>query len=281
MTTEQKPAPVPAAAQETFLRAFHAEHPTVTGDALAGGRGPGGRSSYEMLSDRVSGRRRVLDLGCGDGVLLEVLARAEDRRPAGVDLSPESLALARRRPALAGTALVQARAQELPFPDRAFDACVSHMALMLMGDADQVVAEAARVLAPGGVLACVVGGGAVGGEAYELFGALLRSAVARAPAGQRVPALGDRRTRSRAGLAGLLEPAGFGPPDWETVPIDLGGPAEQVWSAVSGIYDVGPLAPDTVAGLRAAFLTEAAALAGPGGRVPCGFLVHVATAGRR
>jgi SAM-dependent methyltransferase len=198
-----------------------------------------------------------------------------------VDLSPESLSLARRRPALADAALVQARAQELPFPDRAFDACVSHMALMLMGDADRVVAEAARVLAPGGVLACVVGGGAVGGEAYELFGALLRSAVERAPAEQRVPALGDRRTRSRAGLAELLEPAGFGPPDWESVPIDLSGPAEQVWAAVSGIYDVGPLAPAAVAGLRTAFLTEAAALTGPDGRIPCGFLIHVATAGRR
>jgi hypothetical protein len=68
MSAERKPvapagrAPVPAAAQERFLKAFHAEHPAVTGDALAGGRGPDGRSSYELLSDRVVGHRRVLDL---------------------------------------------------------------------------------------------------------------------------------------------------------------------------------------------------------------------------
>ncbi|MFF8592494.1 hypothetical protein ACF061_13795 [Streptomyces sp. NPDC015220] len=152
---------------------------------------------------------------------------------------------------------------------------------MLMGDAERVFAEAARVLAPGGVLACVVGGGAVGGEAYELFGSLLRAAVRGAPAGQRVPALGDRRTRSREGLGALLRPAGFGPPAWETVPIDLGGPLERVWASVSGIYDVGPLAPAAVARLRDTFLAEAAGLAGPDGRVPCGFRVHVATAHRR
>ncbi|MEU5087336.1 methyltransferase domain-containing protein [Streptomyces sp. NPDC021356] len=268
---------VPSAVQEEFLRAFHAEHPAVTGNALGGGRAPDGRSSYELLADRVAGRRRILDLGCGDGVLLDLLAREPERRLAGVDLSPASLTLARGRPALAGAAVVQARAQELPFPDTAFDACVSHLALMLMSDADRVVAETARVLSPGGVLACVVGGGAVGGEAYELFGKLLRSAVERAPAEQRVPALGDRRTRSRAGLAELLAPAGFGPLEWETVAIDLGGPVERVWAAVSGLYDVGPLAPAAVARLRTDFLAAAKELTDADGRVPCGFRVHVAT----
>ncbi|ANH92046.1 ubiquinone biosynthesis protein UbiE [Streptomyces sp. SAT1] len=262
------------------MRSFHAEHPAVTGDALGGGRAPDGRSSYAILADQVAGRRRVLDLGCGDGVLLELLAAAPDRRLAGVDLSPHSLALARRRPALAGTALAQARAQRLPFSDGAFDACVSHLALMLMGDADKVVAETARVLVPGGVLACAVGGGAVGGEAYELFGSLLGAAGRQAPETQRIPALGDRRTRSRAGLAALLAPAGFEPPRWETVEIDLSGPAERVWAAVSGIYDVGPLAPAAVAALRADFLTGAKSLASADGRVPCGFRVHIATARR-
>lgn len=60
----------PTAAQEAFLRAFHAERPAVTAHAFADGRGPDGRSSYEILRDRVAGARRVLDPGCGDGVLL-------------------------------------------------------------------------------------------------------------------------------------------------------------------------------------------------------------------
>lgn len=264
--------------QEAFLRAFHAEHPAVTADAFGGGRAADGRSSYEILCDRVAGSRRVLDLGCGDGLLMELLARTDGRQIAGVDLSPEALALARCRPALAGATVRESRAQDLPFADDSFDACVSHMALMLMGDIERVIAEVARVLSPGGVLACVVGGGAVGGEVYEVFLGLLRSVIGTVPAAQRIPALGDRRTRSRDGLDSILRPAGFEPADWETVPIDLSGPAEQVWAAVSGIYDVGPLDPSTVASLREAFFNEVEARAMPNGHIPCGMKVHVTTA---
>ncbi|GAA2119883.1 class I SAM-dependent methyltransferase [Kitasatospora saccharophila] len=266
------------AAQEAFLRAFHAERPAVTGEAFGPGRSPDGRSSYQLLCDRLAGRASVLDLGCGDGLLLELLAGQRGRRLAGIDLSPQAVALARRRPALAGARLEVGRAQRLPFADDSFDACASHLALMLMGDAEQVVAEVARVLAPGGVLACVLGGGAVGGEAYERFGALLRRSLGDLPAERRIPALGDRRTRSRAGLDGLLAPAGFAAVDWETVPIDLSGPADRVWAALSGLYDLGPLDPAAVERLHGDFLAEVRDLPTPQGTVPCGFKVHLATA---
>ncbi|MER5860953.1 methyltransferase domain-containing protein [Streptomyces sp900105245] len=269
------------AAQEAFLQAFHAERPAVTAEAFGGGRAPDGRSSYQLLCDRVAGRRRVLDLGCGDGLLLELLAREEGRRLAGLDLSPQSLALARRRPALSGAALAKGRAQTLPFADDSFDACVSHMALMLMGEIEQVAAEVARVLSPGGVLACVLGGGAVGGEAYERFLGLLRRTVEEAPASRRIPALGDRRTRSREGLDEVLAPAGFAAVDWETVPLDLSGPVAQVWAAVSGLYDLGPLDRAAVERLRTAFLAEVRDITAPDGIVPCAFRIHVATARMR
>ncbi|MFS7876518.1 class I SAM-dependent methyltransferase [Streptomyces asiaticus] len=214
------------ASQEAFLQAFHAERPAVTAEAFGRGRAPDGRSSYELLCDRVAGSSRVLDLGCGDG---------------------------------------------------SFDACVSHMALMLMGEIEQVAAEVARVLCPGGVLACVVGGGAVGGESYERFLGLLRRTIAEAPAARRIPALGDRRTRSRDGLDEVLGPAGFGPVSWETVPIDLSGPVEEVWAAVSGLYDLGPLDGGTVERLREAFVAEVRAMTTPEGIVPCAFTIHLAT----
>ncbi|WP_245178794.1 class I SAM-dependent methyltransferase [Streptomyces montanisoli] len=144
-----------ARAQEAFLRAFHAERPAVTSETFGTGRSDDGRSSYRIVADLTADARRVVELGCGDGLLLEVLARTRDAADlAGVDLSPEALALARRRPALAGAALLEGRAQRLPFEDGAFDACVSHLALMLMADVEQVAAEAARVLVPGGLLVC-------------------------------------------------------------------------------------------------------------------------------
>ncbi|MYR03539.1 class I SAM-dependent methyltransferase [Streptomyces sp. SID6139] len=265
-----------SAVQEEFLRAFHAVRPAVTAEAFGRGRGPDGRSSYELLRDRVAGHRRVLDLGCGDGLLLELLARDGGRELAGVDLSPRSLALARLRPALFAARLHTGRAQELPFAEGSFDACVSHLALMLMGDIEQVAAEVARVLAPGGVLACVMDGGAVGGEAYERFVRLLRRAGEETTA--RIPALGDKRARSREGLEEVLRPVGFGEVEWETVPIDIGGTLEQVWESMSGLYDLAPMAEDAVARLHRDFLTEVADLVTPDGIVPCGFTVHLASA---
>ncbi|MEU0149380.1 class I SAM-dependent methyltransferase [Streptomyces sp. NPDC006288] len=265
------------APQEAFLQAFHAEHPAVTAEAFSRGHAPDGRSSYEILCDRVAGSMRVLDLGCGDGLLLELLARP-GRHLSGVDLSSHSLTLARRRPALFETRLEEGRAQRLPFADDSFDACVSHMALMLMSEIEEVAAEVARVLSPGGVLACVVGGGAVGGEAYERFLTLLRRSIEETPASQRIPALGDKRTRSREGLNEILGPAGFAAVDWETVPIDLSGPVEQVWTAVSSLYDLAPLDPARVERLRRTFFDEVTDMTTPDGHVPCAFKIRVVTA---
>ncbi|WP_323379263.1 methionine biosynthesis protein MetW, partial [Streptomyces durbertensis] len=77
---------------ETFLRDFHAVRPAVTSEVMAAGRGADGRSSYALVRDEVGDAERVLDLGCGDGHLLELLAVTgrDPRCLAGVDLSTAS-----------------------------------------------------------------------------------------------------------------------------------------------------------------------------------------------
>lgn len=277
MTTTPGAATDAARAAEDFLRAFHDRMPGRQSKGTEAAPTRDGRTSYEVLAERVAGARRVLDLGCADGALLELLAGRGAEVPAGVDLSEGELALARRRPALAGADLRQGRAQELPFADGSFDAVVSHMALMLMSDADRVVAEAARVLAPGGTFAVAVGGGPVPGEAVELF---LTLAVPYFKAAQRrLPRLGDRRTRSREGLDGLLAPLGFAPLSWETVVIGMDGTPHEVWSALTGtFYDMEVLDEEPTEELRAVFLDRAAGLSGAGGRVPCGMWINVAAA---
>src|SRR5579885_3026668 len=83
--------------------------------------------SVQATLDRMAPREgeSVLDLGCGTGVLLDRLRRGVRQRAlAGVDLSREMLAVARRRLG-AGVRLMQARAEALPFAEGSFDVIVS------------------------------------------------------------------------------------------------------------------------------------------------------------
>ena len=101
--------------------------------------------------------RRVLDFGCGVGRLSRGLSRHFDRYT-GVDISPEMIARARQ---IAGDAADRTfLANEAPdlgqFETGQFDLVVSFLVLQHIADRDQIrayLAEFARVLAPGGLIA--------------------------------------------------------------------------------------------------------------------------------
>jgi SAM-dependent methyltransferase len=244
---------------EMFLRAYHDRTPGTMGRSVLANPLPDGRTSYQLLAGRVAGARRVLDLGCADGELLAALARNGAGELAGVDLSAGEIDLARRRPELVDADLRVGRAQELAFADDSFDAVVSHLAFMLMSDVEQVVAEVVRVLRPGGRFAITVGAGPVPGGALELFLSLASPVFAALPPERRVPRMGDRRARGRAGLDELLTPAGFEPVSWEEFPLALSGTPEQVWAAaVPSYYEMAMLDEEQFAALHAEFLAEAA-----------------------
>lgn len=102
--------------------------------------------------------RRILDLACGDGYLLALLARKFPKaRLIGIDMSPEELAAARERVQSAAE-LQLAHAAALPLEDAYCDAVTCHLALMLMEDAPSIVRELGRVLVPGGIFAAVLNG---------------------------------------------------------------------------------------------------------------------------
>lgn len=256
---------------DQFLRRFHRAHPGITTRAYARGVTAGGGSSYDLLAAAVPAGATVLDLGCGDGYLLERL-RARGFAPGsliGVDLSPEELALARARERLAGTLLVAARAQALPLPPGAVSCVVSHLAFTLMSDVEQVVAEIARVLAPGGELLAIVGGGPRVGDAFELFLDVFRDVYTRQP--MRVPRLGDPRARSPAGLRALLcEGSGFArEPEIRDITVRLDGTFEQVWDSLATIYELCFVPETERAALRADFFERVMPLAASDGRIPC------------
>ena len=94
-----------------------------------------------------------LDIGCGEGANTRLIARRGARMTA-LDVSPTFLRHARAAEAAEplGIAFVHADAACLPFADAAFDFATAFMSLMDMPDQATVLAEACRVLRPGGFL---------------------------------------------------------------------------------------------------------------------------------
>ncbi len=111
-------------------------------------------ASVEETLNRVRLLRgeRVLDVGCGTGVLLErILDRCPDSRVSGVDLSPAMVAQARRRLPQRVT-LEVADAEALPFPAHSFDLAMSVSSFHFWPAPRRALAELRRVLRPGGRL---------------------------------------------------------------------------------------------------------------------------------
>lgn len=92
----------------------------------------------------------LLDVGCGEGFFLAAAQRA-GWTVTGCDFLPEGVA---RTTALIGTDRVsQADACDLPFPDGSFDVVTLWDVLEHLANPDAAIAEARRVLRPGGLLA--------------------------------------------------------------------------------------------------------------------------------
>ena len=96
---------------------------------------------------------RVLEIGCGEGRVTRDLT-ARGHSVTALDASPTLLDAARKRESAAEYVLGHAEA--LPFAAASFDLVVTYNVLMDVADMSAAVAEAARVLVPGGCLcACV------------------------------------------------------------------------------------------------------------------------------
>ena len=106
--------------------------------------------SYHLLGD-VRGRR-IVDYGCGSGANSVLLAN-RGALVCGVDISPDLIALARRRMAINGrpdgARFVVCSGYELPFPDASIDV-VFGIAILHHLDLGRASREIARVLRPGG-----------------------------------------------------------------------------------------------------------------------------------
>jgi len=101
--------------------------------------------------------RDLVDLGTGTGRVLELLGPRADSA-IGIDLSREMLAVARAnldRAGLRHCMVRQGDITQLPLPDASADAVTIHQVLRYAAEPALVVAEAARLLRPGGLLVAV------------------------------------------------------------------------------------------------------------------------------
>ncbi len=92
--------------------------------------------------------QRILDLGTGTAVFARAIA-ATGATVVGVDISAGMLREARRH---TDVAMVRGDAQQLPFADAAFDGLASVTTFEFVADRRRAVAEAARVIRPGGAM---------------------------------------------------------------------------------------------------------------------------------
>ena len=100
----------------------------------------------------------VLDLGSGAGadVLISAKRVGPTGKAIGLDMTDEMLNLARANAAAAGiqnVEFVKGYIEQLPLPDASVDIVISNCVINLSADKPKVIAEAARVLRPGGRLA--------------------------------------------------------------------------------------------------------------------------------
>lgn len=98
-------------------------------------------------------RRSALDIGCGNGKFTRLLASLF-RSVAGIDVKARKIEEAQQAARDAGLAIDfrTASADAIPFPDASFDVVAFSNSLHHMPDPRRALAEAARVLRPGGWL---------------------------------------------------------------------------------------------------------------------------------
>jgi SAM-dependent methyltransferase len=146
---------------------------------------------------------RVLDVGCGPGALaVELAGRVGEDNVAAIDPDREFIAACRAR--IPGADVREGLAESLPWDDGTFDAAMCSLVVAWMSDADQGLAEMARVTKPGGTVAAAMwdlpGGGL---QMLSHFWSAAREIDPSIPADQPRAGVREGDLFSRFGRAGL------------------------------------------------------------------------------
>ncbi len=101
------------------------------------------RADIELIAKLVPPGSRVLDLGCGDGALLDILRRERDCRGFGIEIDDAMVAACVRR----NVKVLQLNLEEglALFEDRSFDVVLQLETLQHLRNTERMLRETARV----------------------------------------------------------------------------------------------------------------------------------------
>src|SRR6516164_2540215 len=129
-----------------------------------------------------------VEVGCGNGAFTEeLIARRAPRAVDAIDPSEGQLAFARTRPAAKLAQFRIGDAQALPFADNSFDAAAMALVITFVPDPAKAVAEMARVVRPGGLVATYMWDVEGGGLHLAPIGRALKAMARSIPASARPP----------------------------------------------------------------------------------------------
>ena len=139
--------------EDPITRDLYAEGQTdgIPAEAVLASLGCGNQTALAELREGET----VLDLGSGGGidVLLSARRVGPTGKAYGLDMTDEMLALARenqRRAGVENVEFLKGHIEQIPLPDDSVDVIISNCVINLSGDKPRVLAEAFRVLKPGG-----------------------------------------------------------------------------------------------------------------------------------
>lgn len=189
----------------------------------------------------------VLDLGCGAGATTAAIAEAvgPGGRVAALDVSPDLLGVARRRPGCERVAFIEGDAAQVALPEAAFDALFSRFGCMFFDEPVAAFAHLRRALRPGGRAVLMVWR-----EMPENPWAAIPAAVGAELLGPAEPVPpgtpGPFAWADPAVFRPILEGAGFPGVAWQeeriTLTVGEAGEADPASRAASLLTQIGPLA---------------------------------------
>ena len=111
-----------------------------------------GKISCHDIAEQIKGipYEALLDVGCGTGFLIDILAKQRPARYCGVDLSNEMIRVAKGKE-IPGAAFAVGPADRLPYPDESFDIVTCSQSFHHYPYPEKAMEEARRVLKPGGL----------------------------------------------------------------------------------------------------------------------------------